>query len=319
MSVPRASPRAFKGLALVALVWQVVIVMTGSTTRLTGSGLGCPTWPRCDEYFLVEEWEFHAVMELGNRLTSLPVVLSVLAVLAAAYLRAPRRADMQLLAWGLVAGTAAQVVLGGITVLTRLRPETVMAHFLMSVLLLWCATVLHHRAGRPETPPVPVVARRELLFARVVFAVAGLVVLTGTFVTAAGPHGGAEGIERLGVYLPLAVRVHAFSAVVLLVLTIVMLALLRSSRAPWRVRRRAMVLAGIIASQAFVGYVQYLTGIPAVIVGVHIAGTMAVWIALVRFYCGLHERVAEELALGREPVVAIMPSAPRPAGAATTL
>jgi heme a synthase len=318
MAAPRVSPQGFARLSLVVLALQVAIVLTGAATRLTGSGLGCPDWPRCVDDRLVAEWEYHAVIEFVNRMMSGPVVLSVVAVLVAAWLRQPRRRDLQWLAGALVAGTFGQVVLGGITVLTELRAEVVMAHFLMSMLLLWAATVLHWRARRPDTEPRPLVEREQLLLGRFVFAATAVVVFTGTIVTATGPHGGDENVERLPFHLPDVARVHGISVVLLIALTITLLLLLRISDAPVPVQRRGLVLLGILAAQALVGYVQYLTGVPEILVGVHIAGAMAVWIGVVRFYCGLFERVPEEPAVSDQPVTAMTNSAATTATTSST-
>jgi cytochrome c oxidase assembly protein subunit 15 len=316
MAVPRVSPRAFARLSITVLVLQIAIIGTGVTTRLTDSGLGCPDWPECKpgHFFVVPELSYHAVIELANRAMSGPVVLSVLAVLVAAYLRAPRRRDFVLLGLALVGGTFAQVLLGGVTVLTELRPEVVMGHFLMSMLLLWAATVLHWRAARPDTEPQLLVEREQLVFARVVFAAAAVVVFTGTIVTGTGPHGGDENVERLPFYLPDVARIHGISAVLFVALTITLLLLLRSSHAPHAVQRRGLVLLAILLAQGVKGYVMYLTAVPVILVGLHIAGAVAVWIGTIRLLCSMHERVPPEPALGAQPVTAMTSSA---AGTAT--
>ncbi len=319
MTAPRVSPRAFARLSLAALVFQVAIIGTGAATRLTGSGLGCPDWPRCEAgSFVVQELHYHGVIEFTNRLMSGPVVLTVLAVLVAAHLRDPKRRDFVLLGWALVAGTAAQVVLGGVTVLTELRAEVVMAHFLMSMLLLWAATVLHWRAGRPDTEPRLVVEREQLVLGRVVVAAAAVVVFTGTIVTAAGPHGGDEHVERLPLYLPDVARVHGISVVLLVALTVTLVFLLRSSHAPAGVQRRGLIVLGILVANAAVGYVQYLTGVPEVLVGVHIAGAVAVWIGVLRFLCSMHERVPVEPQVQPQPVTAMTNRAATTASTSST-
>jgi len=287
----RISPDAYRRLTLTALLALAFIIVTGGAVRLTGSGLGCPDWPTCEENRLVAPREYHAMVEFVNRtvtgLVSLAVILAVLGSL----LREPRRRDLLWLSLGLVGGVMGQIVLGGLTVLFHLKPPLVMGHFLLSMVLLANAVVLHWRAGE-EAPA----AAREVAvdpgfrrLARLVVATTAFVVFLGTVVTAAGPHGGDENVERLDVPLHRAAQLHGAAAVLLMAMMITMVALLRRAEAPWGVRRRALVVLGVMAGQMTVGYVQYFNDVPVVLVGIHIAGATALWAAVLRFHLGLRQ------------------------------
>ncbi|MDP9071221.1 MAG: COX15/CtaA family protein [Actinomycetota bacterium] len=283
----RISPAAYRRITLVALLALAFIIVTGGAVRLTGSGLGCPDWPNCDEGRLVAPLEYHAMVEFVNRtvtgLVSLAVILAVLGSL----LRQPRRRDLVWLSLGLVGGVIGQIVLGGLTVLFDLRPPFVMAHFLLSMLILWNAVTLHWRAGQPEGPRTAIVVPEVRRLARLVLAMTAVVVVLGTVVTAAGPHGGDENVERLDVPLHQAARLHGTAVVVLLAMVVTTIVLVRRTAAPAPVRRRGLVVLAVLLAQAAVGYVQYFTGVPVVLVAVHIAGAAAAWAAVVRFNLGL--------------------------------
>ncbi|MGH9183028.1 MAG: COX15/CtaA family protein [Acidimicrobiales bacterium] len=284
MSLPRLRPGAYRRVTLLAALALAFIVVTGAAVRLTGSGLGCSDWPACEPGRLTptSATDGHAMVEFANRaitgLVSLAVVLAVLG----SFVRQPRRRDLVWLSLGLVAGVVGQIVLGGLTVLFELSPPLVMGHFLLSMLILWDAVVLHWRAGRPEGPTVPVVGPTAVRLGRLLVASAAVVVFTGTVVTAAGPHAGDARARRLDVFLPDAARVHGLSVVLLLCLTLAVVWVLRRDRAPAPVQRSARVLVGVIVAQAAIGYTQYFTGVPVLLVGAHILGAVAVWTAVIR-------------------------------------
>lgn len=267
----RLSARTFSWCALVALALNVAIVLTGAAVRVTGSGLGCPTWPTCDGARLIGEWEYHAVIEWGNRLFTTLVTLGVLACLAASFLRRPRRADLCWLSGALVAGVVAQAGLGGVTVLYDLRPPFVMAHFALSMLLVFCGLVLWQRAR--ETPPV-LVPLKASKSARLTCGVAAVVVVLGTATTAAGPHSGGEDIMRLG-SLELAVKVHGTAVLVLVALAFATRLALTGTPAA----RVSSVQLWILAGQGLVGWVQYQLQLPRGLVELHVAGAIAVWVS----------------------------------------
>jgi cytochrome c oxidase assembly protein subunit 15 len=168
-----------------------------------------------------------------------------------------------------------------------------MAHFLLSLVLLTNAIVLHRRAGQPDGPAHPVVAPVIVLMGRLLVLAATVVVTTGTVVTGAGPHsGGGENdrVERLDLSIPDAARVHGTSVIVFLLLVLLTVWLARQRGAPPGVMTRLSVLLAVLVAQAAVGYAQYFNDIPAVLVGVHIAGATAVWAAVISLYVGLFER-----------------------------
>ncbi len=290
MGARSISPRAYQKVTLVALVLLGFIIVTGGAVRITGSGLGCPDWPTCEEGRLVAPLEYHAMVEFVNRAVTGLVSLVVIVAVLGSLVRRPRRADLVKLSLGLVAGVLGQIVLGGLTVLFELRPPFVIAHFLLSMVILANAVVLHWRAGQPEAPARLAVPEELRGLGRVVLAATAVVVVLGTVVTAAGPHGGDERAERLDVPLHRAAQLHGTAVVVLLTMVVTMLVLLRRSGAGAAVRRRGDVVLAVMAVQATIGYVQYFTGVPVVLVGLHIAGAAAVWVAVIRFQLGLTVR-----------------------------
>ena len=309
MALPRLSPAAYRRITLFALLALAFIVVTGAGVRLTGSGLGCTDWPTCEEGRLapVDATDVHAMVEFVNRtITGLVSVAVILAVLGS-LLRRPRRPDLTRLSLGLVAGVLAQIVLGGLTVLFELAPPFVMGHFILSMVLLWNAVVLHHRAGRPDGPSRPVVGPDLVGLGRLLLGAAALVVLSGTVVTAAGPHAGDAAARRLDVAVSSVARVHGTSVVLLLVLTLCALWVASRDRAPATVHDALRCLLAVLVAQAGVGYAQYFTGVPAVLVGVHILGAVCVWIAVVRVGLVMREAAPVAPPRGADDVAARSP------------
>jgi cytochrome c oxidase assembly protein subunit 15 len=277
------SPAGYRRATFAALVSLAAIIETGALVRLTDSGLGCEDWPSCSSTKLVDVSSRHAAIEQLNRMFTGIVALAVVVAVLGSLVRQPRRRDLTWLSLSLVAGVIAQIVLGGITVLTDLHPASVQSHFLLSMAILAAAIVLHHRAGEaagPYTSTVPVGVRRHVL---AVAALVGLVLLTGTVVTGTGPHSGDEDARRFGFAITTVVRLHSFT---LLATLVVLLAL------AWRLRRREMAAWPVLAEpltallivavlQGTLGYVQYLHDVPVVLVALHIAGAIAVWWAAI--------------------------------------
>jgi len=284
MRRPTLSPPAYRRITFVALVALVFIIVTGGAVRLTGSGLGCPDWPTCARNRVVAPWEYHAMVEFVNRtITGLVSVMVILAVLGS-LLRVPKRRDLVWLSIGLVGGVIGQIVLGGLTVLFQLRPGFVMAHFLLSMVLLTNAVVLHHRAGSPAGPTRPAVDSDLLALGRLGVAAAALVVFLGTVVTSSGPHGGDEKAPRLPFLLRDVTRLHGMAVMLFLAIVLVTLWRLRRDGAPAVLMRRAETLLAVLVAQGALGYLQYFTGVPAVLVGFHILGAASVWVAVLRFH-----------------------------------
>jgi ATP-dependent Clp protease adapter protein ClpS len=189
---PGLSPEAYRRITAFALAALAVIIVSGAAVRLTGSGLGCTDWPNCSQGELVADWEFHPLVEFANRVFTGVVSLAVIAAVAGSLRRVPRRTDLVWWSLGLVAGVIAQIVLGGLVVLFHLSPRLVIGHFLLSMVLVWNAVVLHHRAGEDPAHPAPVraIGGRYLRWAvNGWFLLAMAVVVTGTVVTGAGARG----------------------------------------------------------------------------------------------------------------------------------
>ncbi|HEX6311024.1 MAG TPA: COX15/CtaA family protein [Acidimicrobiia bacterium] len=309
--LPRLTPSAYRKVTFVAAVLLAIIIVTGGAVRLSDSGLGCPQWPNCAEGSLApkEASDANAMIEFVNRVFTGLVSVAVIVAVLGSLLRRPRRRDLVWLSFGLVAGVAAQAVLGGLTVLFHLAPQFVMAHFLVSLVLLTNALVLHRRAGLPDAPSRPLVAPVLVGLGRALLAVAAAVVVTGTVLTGSGPHSGGapeDEVERFNLVIPEVARVHGATVMAFLVLVLVTLAVLRRVRAPRNVQERLGVLLVAVVAQAGVGYAQYFNDIPALLVGIHIAGATVVWAAVVAFYLGLFAPAAATpgVALRREVAAA---------------
>ncbi len=301
MRLPRVKPAQYQRVTVGAAALLAVIIVTGAAVRLTGSGLGCPEWPNC-EVGRVTPYaanDFHAMVEFVNRMVTGLVSIAVVIAVLGSVVRAPRRRDLVLLSLGLVVGVIVQIVLGKLVVEKLLSPPWVMSHFLVSMLLLANALVLCKRAAVPDAAlarrPTPITAPSVVWMSRVLVLAAAVVVVTGTVVTGAGPHSGDvpgtnQRATRLDLYIPDIARVHGTSAMVLLALVLVTLVLVRQTGAPSAVVRRLSVLLAVLVAQAGVGYTQYFTGIPSLLVGVHVAGATALWTATVWFTLGVTER-----------------------------
>jgi cytochrome c oxidase assembly protein subunit 15 len=284
---PTLSERDFHRITMVVLVLLVLIVVTGAAVRLTGSGLGCTDWPNCEKGRFVAPWERHAMVEFVNRLITGLVSIAVIVAVAGSLFRVPRRKDLVWLSFGLVAGVIGQIVLGGIVVLFDLNPVLVQGHFILSMALVADAVVLHHRAGEADGPRRPVVTPTLRRLGAALVVLGGLVIVTGTVVTGSGPHAGDIDAKRLPFTLHSAARVHGTAMIVFLGVTLVAMWRMRSERAPASVQRSAEALLFVLVMQAAVGYTQYFTEIPPLLVGLHVLGAALVWIAVLHLALGM--------------------------------
>jgi heme a synthase len=292
-AVPRPSPRLVQRLALASVVANVGIVVTGGAVRLTGSGLGCPSWPRCtgDSYTPTAASAQHGLIEFGNRTLTLVVGLLALATLLAVLAQRPRRPPLVWLAATAFLGVPAQAVLGGITVLTGLNPWTVAGHFLLSMGILAVTVRLHWRAREASDAPAhPLVRPELLLLGRGVVGVTAAVLALGTVVTGSGPHAGDAVAARTGFDPATVSQLHADMVMLLVGLTAAAGLALRATGAPARVLRAATVLLAAELAQGAVGFVQYFTGVPALLVGVHLLGACLVWVAALRMLLAMRSR-----------------------------
>lgn len=287
----RLSPRAYSVVTVVALVLVSAIILTGAGVRLTGSGLGCPDWPRCSSAGLIQvsgsSEDLHRSIESGNRaitgLVSIAVILAVLGSLA----RSPRRRDLTYLSLGLVGGIVAQIILGGITVLTDLHPASVGSHFLVSQLIVLNAVVLVARAGRPPGPRRRLVPERLEQLTTALAALLLVVMVAGIALTGTGPHAGDKQAQRFAFHPPTVARVHGVLVEVFTAGLLVALVWAWRAGAPRAVLRRASVVLVVAIAQSVIGYVQYFNGIPAALVAAHVGGVTLLWITLLWFHLGL--------------------------------
>jgi cytochrome c oxidase assembly protein subunit 15 len=284
----RISPRAFERISMLAVVCLGLVIVTGAAVRLTGSGLGCPQWPACEGGHVVAPMSFYAQVEFLNRVTTLAVSVAISVAALGAFLRTPRRRDLSWLSVGLILGLVTEIVLGGETVRHRLNPALVMAHFLLSMLILWDAVVLHHRSSLPDDE-----ARRPLAgpglvrLSRLMCLMVAATVIAGTVVTGAGPHSGANAgdgrITRWHLDLHRVTQIHGTAAMATLAVVVAAWWLLRSQGASAEARHRLQLVVEALAAQVAIGYTQYFTGVPAVLVAFHIVGAVCVWTAVLRF------------------------------------
>ncbi|WP_245685185.1 COX15/CtaA family protein [Streptomyces yerevanensis] len=286
-------PRTVQRAALAALVMAVVIVVTGGAVRLTGSGLGCPTWPKCtdDSITNTSEMGIHGVIEFGNRMLTYVLSAAVGWAIIAARSQKPRRRSLTRLGWAQFWVVMGNAVLGGIVVLVGLNPYTVAAHFLLSTALIAVATVMWQRTREGDSEPRPLVGKsvQQLVWALV--AVTALLIAVGTVVTGAGPHAGdSSEVERIPLDWENITRLHAVLAWVVVTLTFALWFVLRAVDAPKGPLHRTRDLFLVLLGQGAIGYIQYFTDLPEVLVGLHMLGSCLVWIATLRVLLSLRER-----------------------------
>ncbi len=272
------------------LIFQCVIVITGGIVRITGSGLGCPTWPECAPGSYTpspdqSEDPFHIWIEFGNRL--LTFVLGIAALAALFYsLRFIPNLRIRLLALGQLLGIIGQAILGGITVLTGLHPTTVAAHLLLSIILISGALSLRQRVyGRIPRNFDSQSLTRSL--SKALVALGFIVIVMGTIVTGTGPHAGDDASVRFDFDIRTVAWLHADFVIAFLGLTLATLIAVRlGEREPSRsiLLRRIYLLLGISLSQGGIGYLQYFTGVPELLVIAHLIGAVSVWLSLWNFY-----------------------------------
>ncbi|SCK22894.1 heme A synthase [Streptomyces sp. WMMB 322] len=287
------APATVRRAALSALVMSVLIIVTGGAVRLTGSGLGCDTWPKCtgDSLYATSEMGVHGAIEFGNRLLTYVLSAAVGWAIVAARSAKPRRRRLSRLAWSQFWIVMGNAVIGGVTVLTGLNPYTVAGHFMLATGLLTVATLTWLRAGEGDTPPRPLAGTTVKRLVRALVVAAGLLVAAGTVVTGAGPHAGdSSKVPRMPVDPQTAAQAHAALAWIVVALTLAVWLVLRVSQAPAGPRRRTRELLVVLLAQGVIGYVQYFTDLPEVLVGLHLLGSALVWIAVLRLLLSLRER-----------------------------
>jgi cytochrome c oxidase assembly protein subunit 15 len=296
----RLSPSRYRQITMGALVALSVIVVSGAAVRLTGSGLGCDDWPNCNSERLIDVSTTHAAIEQINRLFTGVVAIAVIAAVLGSLFRAPRRRDLTLLSIGLVLGVIGQVILGAITVWVKLHPIAVQGHFLLSMVLLANAVVLLRRAGEPDGQPrrvaVDPLANKVIWLVTVLTTVA---IVTGTVVTGTGPHAGDEVSPRFDFEIQHVARIHGISVIATIATTLWLVALMRKSPVLMaRLRHGVSSWMLLAVLQAVLGYVQYLSGVPALLVGMHVLGATLLFIATMHL---LFDRITTDVAQFAEP------------------
>ena len=259
------------------LFLQAALVVTGGAVRLTRSGLGCPTWPECTpgSYTPVPhqtEAQLNAWIEFGNRLLTFVLVIASIVVVIAV-LKSGRK-DLRVLAIGQVLGIFGQGVLGGITVLTNLNPIPVAGHLLLSIVLITGATSLRSRRFAPAVFVKPAPLTSKISVTHVVTAF--LVIVLGTLVTGSGPHAGDAQAKRFGFDIRTVAWIHADVVIFLLGITLAFYVAQGTSQST---KKAIKIFAFIALAQGGIGYIQYFTGIPEILVAAHLLGATLVWIA----------------------------------------
>ncbi|WP_211364635.1 COX15/CtaA family protein [Micromonospora palomenae] len=285
------STALLRRLAYASIVANVAIVVTGGAVRLTASGLGCPTWPRCtdESYHTTAEMGVHGVIEFGNRLLTFAVGLIALATLLAVLAHRPRRKGLLGLAVAVFLGIPAQAVIGGITVLTNLNPWVVGLHFLASMAVIAAAYALWRRIKDPDGPAVAVVPGPLRTLAALTTVVSVAVLVVGTWVTGSGPHAGDGGAARNGLDPEQISQVHADAVFLLLGLSVALVFAFRAVGATGPARA-AVVLVAVELGQGVIGFVQYFTDLPALLVGAHMLGSCLVLLATLSVLWSTRER-----------------------------
>lgn len=275
-------------LGWLSLIWQIILIGTGGAVRLTGSGLGCPTWPKCTAASIVNtpEMGIHGVIEFGNRMLTFALTIVVIAMFLAVVRMLKTRPDLFWLSFWIGMSIPAQAVLGGITVLAKLNPYVVGAHFVVSVVLVVLATVLLMRIYAVPGRRHRAVPRWFAVTAWLLAVFVGITVLVGILTTGSGPHPGNTGTGRNGLDTQLMEHLHALPAYVTAGLTLLLVGA-SIGLAVGAVRRYLFLLAGVVVLQIAVGLLQVNLGLPEWLVGLHmvlasllIAATTAVMMSL---------------------------------------
>ncbi|MDA0191857.1 MAG: COX15/CtaA family protein [Actinobacteria bacterium] len=284
MRRPQVSVNAYERAVWLALGALIVIIISGSLVRLTGSGLGCSDWPNCNNTRFIDVSSGHAAIEQINRLFTGVVALSVAGAVALSLLLAKPVRKITNNAILLVIGVIAQVIIGAYVVLTGLNPWTNMVHFLVSFMLVTAAVVLLNRT-RTLSSGVPPIDRQDVALKKALFSSAMISVVLGTVVTGSGPHSGSEAVTRLDISVRFATQLHSIAVWITVAISVLLAIRARRSVERWGTEgARIQFLLFSLVSQGFIGYVQYFAGVPAHLVAIHIAGSVMVWLAVLAVF-----------------------------------
>ena len=307
------SPVQYQKITRISLLLLAFIIVTGAAVRLSGSGLGCSDWPTCENDQLVAEIDdVHAMVEFVNRVITGFVALAVIIAVLGSLFRTPKRKDLTYLSIGLVFGVIVQVIVGALVVREHLPPSLVITHFLVSMVLVWNAVELDHRSRLPDRADKSLPAKTLKGLTKLLLVIGVVVIVTGTIVTGSGPHSGAEKqqilealenqgetpaistleVERLPFDVPDVARIHGISVMIFLLLTLRVLFMIKRN-SPTLLPNGQNLMAAIIV-QAGIGYLQYFTGVPALLVGIHVAGATLIWVMILRLYLAVHQPIPKK-------------------------
>lgn len=311
--LPHVGPRGFLRLTQLSLGIVVLNIVSGAAVRLSDSGLGCPDWPTCSQHHLTPPLSLHPAIEFSNRMVVVVLCIVVACVVITAAGRRPWRRDLVLLSVSLIGGIVAEAVLGAVVVYTKLNPYAVMTHFMVGIGLLTIAFVLVLRAGRAPGRGRTTVAPGERRIARMLVALLLVAIAAGTATTGAGPHAGGKGATRLPVPLADMARLHSSVVLVLGAATLLLLYRLERTRVAPATVQRGRILVAAMVGQGVVGYTQYFTHLPVVLVGMHVFGATVVWMAMLWFFDGLSHHRADTVAVAAPGAEGASPSCGGPA------
>jgi heme a synthase len=293
----KISSSTFLGISRISLVFLYAIIITGSLVRLTGSGLGCADWPQCSTTKFVDVSTGHAAIEQINRLFTGIVSAAVIAAVLGSIFVTPRRKSLIWLSSGLVGGVLAQVLLGAVVVLTGLNPWSNMAHFLVSLALVTTAVFLVELAGATnvegvldeadQAGPIRLLTIRPLTkrISDLILGLCAVAIVLGTLVTGAGPHAGDENAIRLNFDLRSITRIHSATVLLCIAATLIFITQIRRNSQEWqRLKAKLEQFLFVAVAQGGLGYLQYFSGVPAQLVAIHVALSVAVWISVLRLW-----------------------------------
>ncbi|HVB93850.1 MAG TPA: COX15/CtaA family protein [Acidimicrobiales bacterium] len=301
MSSLRIGPGPFLRLCQLTLAVVVLNIVTGAAVRLSDSGLGCPDWPTCSQHRLTPVASLHPVIEFANRAVVVVLVVACAATVIAAFLRRPARRDLRWLSGGLILGVIGEAVLGAVVVYSKLNPYVVATHFMVGMALLAVAVMLTLRASHGAGRGVVVVSTASLRLSRLVVGLVVLVLAAGAATTGTGPHAGGKGAKRIPMGLEDMARIHAEVVIVAVVAVLTLLWVLWRSDAPASVQDAGRAVLVVMFVQGAIGYTQFFTHLPAVLVGVHVLGASVVWAAVLWFHHQMSFHAPEVTSVSADP------------------
>jgi cytochrome c oxidase assembly protein subunit 15 len=289
----RIGPRPFLLICRITLATVVLNVITGAAVRLSDSGLGCPDWPICSQHQLTPALRLHPLIEFGNRLVVFLLVVACAVTVIASFLRRPARSDLRWLAGGLILGVIGEAVLGAFVVYSKLNAYLVMIHFLVGMALVAVGVILTLRAGHGAGHGTLAVSRGALQLTRVLIGLIVVVLAAGAATTGTGPHAGGKGAKRIPLGLEDMTRIHAEIVIASVLVLLVLLWVLWRTNAPAPVQDAGRILLAVMVVQGIIGYTQFFTHLPAVLVGIHVFGATMVWSTVLCFHHGLSDHLPE--------------------------